>query len=576
MVRAENNPMLAELSIKNFAIIDDLSVRFSEGLTAITGETGAGKSILINAVNLLLGARATPKMVRTGAPEAELEALFFVDPDSPAARFLEEQGHVPEEGLMVRRVISANNRHRVYLNGRLSTMAVLGEITSSLASISGQHAHQGLLKEDVHLLVLDQFAGLMPLREQVEALYNQTVEAVARLKRLEDSRDQDAKERDLLYFQKDEIEQAAIEPDEDQVLEVEKKRLRNAEMLQQTLSGAIEVLYGGDGAVVEQLGMILKGMTQAAEADPALEPFSAILEEKMFGLEDLASELRGHLETIQVDDQRLEEVEDRLDFLSRIKRKYGGSLEAVEAFYKDIEIRLTKLQSASGDAEEARALVKDLGARLASGARELSEKRAKASAGFSKAVTRELDSLGMSKTLFEVGLSFFPPPRNQDSALCVDGHGMEATGMDKAEFMIAPNVGEEPRPLKDIASGGELSRVVLALKAILAKTDDVKTVIFDEVDAGIGGAVADAVGEKLLALSASHQVICITHLPQIARFAVRHLNITKRVSGGRTQSMLTPLEGPARVDEIARMLAGGNITETSRKHALEMLESTVN
>lgn len=568
--------MLAELSIKNFAIIDDLSVRFSDGLTAITGETGAGKSILINAVNLLLGARATPKMVRTGAKEAELEALFYVDSDSSAARFIAEQGDVPEDGLMVRRVISANNRHRVYINGRLSTMTALGEITASLASISGQHAHQGLLKEDMHLLVLDQFAGLVPLREKAEDLFNQTSEAVARLKKLEASQEQDAKERDLLYFQKDEIEKAAIQPSEDEDLEAEKKRLRNAEMLQQTLSGAVEVLYGGEGAVVDQLGMILKGMHQAADADPTLESFTAILEDKMFGLEDLASELRVHLDTIQMDDQRLEEVEDRLDFLSRLKRKYGGSLEAVEAFYRDIGKKLDKLQSASGDVQEARNLVNDLGGQLAKTVKDLSAKRAKASAGFAKAVSKELQSLGMGKTLFEVDLSFYPAPRNGDGPLCVDGHGVEASGMDRAEFMIAPNVGEELRPLKDIASGGELSRVVLALKVILAKTDAVKTVIFDEVDAGIGGAVADAVGEKLMALSSSHQVICITHLPQIARFAGRHLNIAKRVSGGRTQSMLTPLDGPARVDEIARMLAGGNITETSRQHALELLESTVN
>ncbi|ACL05406.1 DNA repair protein RecN [Desulfatibacillum aliphaticivorans] len=568
--------MLAELSIKNFAIIDDLSVRFSDGLTAITGETGAGKSILINAVNLLLGARATPKMVRTGAKEAELEALFYVDSDSSAARFIAEQGDAPEDGLMVRRVISANNRHRVYINGRLSTMTALGEITASLASISGQHAHQGLLKEDVHLLVLDQFAGLVPLREKAEDLFNQTSEAMARLKRLEASKEQDAKERDLLYFQKDEIEKAAIQRNEDEDLEAEKKRLRNAEMLQQTLSGAVEVLYGGEGAVVDQLGMILKGMHQAADADSTLESFTAILEDKMFGLEDLASELRVHLDTIQMDDQRLEEVEDRLDFLSRLKRKYGGSLEAVEAFYRDIEKKLDKLQSASGDVQEARSLVNDLGVRLAKTVKDLSTKRTKASAGFARAVSKELESLGMGKTQFEVDLSFYPAPRNGDGPLCVDGHGVEAAGMDRAEFMIAPNVGEELRPLKDIASGGELSRVVLALKVILAKTDAVKTVIFDEVDAGIGGAVADAVGEKLMALSGSHQVICITHLPQIARFAARHLNITKRVSGGRTQSMLTPLDGPARVDEIARMLAGGNITETSRQHALELLESTVN
>ncbi|MBI9074592.1 MAG: DNA repair protein RecN [Desulfatibacillum sp.] len=566
--------MLAELSIKNFAIIDDLSVRFSEGLTAITGETGAGKSILINAVNLLLGARATPKMVRTGAEEAELEALFFVDPDSPASRFIEEQGQDPGEGLLVRRVISANNRHRVYINGRLSTMTVLGEVASSLASISGQHAHQGLLKEEVHLLVLDQFAGLMPLRERVEALYNQTVEAMACLKKLADSRDQDAKERDLLYFQKDEIEKAAIEPEEDETLEAEKKRLRNAEMIQQTLAMAVDTLYGADGAVVEQLGMIHKGMVQAMEADSALEKYSTVLEEKMFALEDLASDLRVYLDTVQSDDERLEEVMDRLNLLSTLKRKYGGSLEAVEAFYRDIEKRLERLQSQTTDTAAAREAVKVLGEQLATAVQELSQNRAKASSGFAQAVTRELDSLGMGNTLFEVNLIFYPPPRNGDSPLCVEGHGVEDTGMDRASFYIAPNVGEEPRPLKDIASGGELSRVVLALKAILAKTDAVKTVIFDEVDAGIGGAVADSVGEKLLALSVSHQVICITHLPQIARFAGQHLNITKKVSGGRTQSMLTPLDGPARVDEIARMLAGGNITETSRRHALEMLEST--
>ncbi len=568
--------MLAELSIKNFAIIDDLSVRFEDGLTAITGETGAGKSILINAVNLLLGARATPKMVRTGEDEAELQALFFVDGESDAARRMCDQGLNPEEGLAVRRIISTANRHKVYINGRISTMAALSEVTGSLASISGQHAHQGLLKEDVHLLVLDQYAGLMPLRDKVGGLFRRTVEATADLKKLRNLQARDARERELLHFQKEEINKAAVQPGEDADLEAEKTRLKNAEMLYQAVGGAVEELYGAQGAVIERLGGVAKELTKAREVDSALEPVCASLDEKRFGLEDAVSDMRAYLNTVQSDDRRLEEVEDRLDLLSTLKRKYGGSLEAVLEYGQDIDNRLERLENMTRDMEKAQSALKTASTVLGDTAQKLSAKRSAASERFSKSVAGELGSLGMDKTVFAVEITPLPPSGNGDGPLNVDGHGVEAHGMDRAAFLIAPNVGEEPRPLKDIASGGELSRVVLALKAILAKTDAVRTVIFDEVDAGIGGAVADSVGEKLLALSQSHQVICITHLPQIARFAARHLSITKEVSGGRTQSRVTPLDDLGRVDEIARMLAGENVTETSRQHAMELIENTKN
>ncbi len=563
--------MLKELSIKNFTIIDDLNISFSDGLTVLSGETGAGKSIIINAVNLLLGSRATAKLIRTGTKTAELEAIFQVGPESKTAAAMEGSGFDPSQGLLIRRVISHNNRHKIYLNGHLSTMQMLTSITENLASISGQHAHQGLLLEEQHLLILDQFGGLMPLRDKVGALYHEIIPLIRKLKDQKALQGRQAQQMELLEFQKKEIEDAAILPDEDMVLEKERLKLKNAEALYQWVYSSVEGLYDTQGAVAERLNEIKTNLEKACRIDSDLSTITGEVDEVTFKIEDITQGLRAYLKNIELDENSLEAVEDRLDLLGRLKKKYGGSLESVFLHLKATEKELSTVGNLSHSINETEEELSRCHEKLAELTEDLSKKRGQAAKKISRKVEKELAGLKMSNTKFKVDLHTTPAGSNDDTWLSVRGKAMAETGIDHALFLIAPNVGESLKPLANIASGGELSRMVLALKAILADNDSVETVVFDEVDAGIGGSVAEIVGRKLAALADYHQIICITHLAQIAKFGDHHFQITKQVSGGRTRTAIKPLNPKERVDEIARMIGGEKITRATLDHAQEML-----
>jgi DNA repair protein RecN (Recombination protein N) len=339
--------MLKELSIRNFAIIDDLQITFSNGLTILSGETGAGKSIILNAVNLLLGSRASTDLVRTGAKTAELEAIFHISPNSGIAQMMSDQGYDPSEGLLIRRIIARSDGNRVYINGRLATIQLLNSITDNLASISGQHAHQGLLKEDQHLLILDQFSGLMPLRQEMFDHYHQILPLLDELKKLSAIRDRQAEHMELLQFQKQEISEAGIVPGEDAELEQERLRLKNAEALYRIVHGSIDVLYEAPGSVIEKLLEVKKNLEKAGQIDSQLDSGAGRLAESAYHIEDQIEELRSYLKLIQIDEQRLEAVEERLDELSKLKRKYGGSLENVQSQLTAIARELSKVENIS-------------------------------------------------------------------------------------------------------------------------------------------------------------------------------------------------------------------------------------
>ena len=564
--------MLKELSIRNFAIIDDLKIRFSEGLTILSGETGAGKSIILNAVNLLLGSRASAELVRTGAETAELEALFHISLHSGAAKIMSEQGHDPAEGLLIRRIIARSDGNRVYINGRLATIQLLNTITENLASISGQHAHQGLLKEEQHLLILDQFGGLMSLRQDLFEHYNRLLPLIDELKKLKNIHDRQTEHIELLQFQKNEIADSEIAPGEDSELEQERVRLKNAETLYRIVDGSIEELYGASGSVVERLSEVKKNLERAGQIDSKLNTSSDNLAESTYRIEDLVEELRAYLKLAQIDEQRLEAVEERLDTLNKLKRKYGGSLHAVLSKLEAIEQELLNVESISGKITEVEKMIANLHDRSKKLSLKLSRCRKKTAGILAQKIIEALASLKMDQTVFKVELSTIPWNERTESYLKADNYCLTETGIDRAVFMIAPNPGEALKPLASIASGGELSRVVLALKAILAETDSVETIIFDEVDAGIGGGTAEGVGRKLSELANHHQIICITHLPQIAKFGATHFRISKHVIGGRTQTAIRPLSEEDRHKEIARMLGGEKITETTLEHARELLE----
>lgn len=564
--------MLTELSIRNFAIIDDLRITFSDKLTILSGETGAGKSIIVNAMNLLLGSRANAKLIRTGSETAELEALFEVSPESDTAKIIAEQGFDPSEGLIVRRIISNTDRHKIYINGRLSTMQALTEISENLASISGQHEHQGLLKDDLHLHIIDQFAGLVPKRQKVGQLYHQILPLIAKLKKLTSQQHHQFEHLELLNFQKKEIIDASLKPGEDDTLEQELLRLKNAGLILQTIIRSHDLLYGMQGAVVESLVEISKDLQKISEIDPKLVPKVKGLTDAAFQIEDISHELRSYMENIEMDEKRLEQIEARLEMIRKLKRKYGGSIESVVSHLQTIERELSNIENISENIEYLKEELDNLNQKIIAKALLLSEERKKAAQKLSQKVESELADLKMSGTRFVVDI-FQPATENPPSPyLYIGNSSVSENGLDRAEFMIAPNVGEDLKPLANIASGGELSRVVLALKAILAKNDSVETIVFDEVDAGIGGDVAEMVGKKLLTLSKHHQIICITHLPQIAKFGDHHFRISKQVRDGRTRTTIEPIPENDRVRELARMLGGVEITRATLDHAAEMLK----
>jgi DNA repair protein RecN (Recombination protein N) len=564
--------MLRDLSIRDFAIIDDLQIRFEPGLTILSGETGAGKSIIIQAVNLILGSRASADMIRTGADAAEIEAFFNIDPRSPAARAAGEMGYDIGEGLLVRRVISRTEGNRVYVNGRLATLQVLAAVTENLASISGQHAHQGLLKEDQHLLILDRFAGFLPLRESVSALYHEILPQLKRLADLSARQARQAELTELLEFQQREIAAAAVRPGEDRELEQERLRLKNAEALYEMAHGGIETLYGGSGSVADRLAEVRRGFEKMSRIDSRLMPKAEACAEVAYRIEDLVESLRVYLKSLDINESRLEAVEERLDLLNRLKRKYGGSLEAVAEKLTQSTADLAAIDNLAAEIGEVQGRLRELSVRIAKEAAALSKKRREAAKRFAARVAAELSRLKMSGTEFGVALTRLLATADTDPHLAFDGSAVSDSGMDRAVFTIAPNVGEALKPLAAIASGGELSRVVLALKSILAATESVGTIVFDEVDAGIGGGVAEVVGQQLADLARHHQVICITHLPQIAKFGDHHLRISKYVADGRTHTTLTPLMADERAREIARMLGGEKITRLTLEHARELLK----
>ena len=568
--------MLRELFIKNFTIIDNLHIKFSDGLTILSGETGAGKSIIINAVNLLLGSKASSKLIRTGAETAELEALFQIAPESIVARIMEAEGFDKSEELVIKRIISRKDRHSIYINGRLATVQMLNSITENLASISGQHAHQGLLKEDQHLLILDRFGGLMKQRNLVYRYYHEIIPLISMLQELKNTEDKQEERISFLEFQKNEISNASINPGEDKNLEQKKILLKNGEILYKTVHEGVEELYSSQGAIIDRIVEVRKKLEKAAMLDPALTPQTEDLGRSIFNLEDIAEKLRDYRNKIEIDERLLEDVEDRLDVLHKLKRKYGGSFEAIFAHLESINLELSNIANLTEKKAEIRAKLEKLHEKLAGYARNLSEKRKKKAEILAKRVEKELSFLEMSQTKFKISLESISSEKNINSYLTIDKKPVSETGADRATFMIAPNIGEDLKPLSTIVSGGELSRVVLALKAILAENEAVETVVFDEVDAGIGGRVADVVGEKLSLLSCYHQIICITHLPQIAKFGDHHFRISKQVYRGRTVTIIKPLDNKDRVKEIARMLGGVEITRATLAHAHEMLDMAAN
>ena len=556
--------MLRFLSIKRLAVIDSVEVEFHPGLNVLTGETGAGKSILVEAVGLLLGGRASADLVRTGEDTAMIEAIF----DSGDAE------------LVVRREITSQGRSRAYVNGELVTAGALKDLSSQMVELHGQHEHQTLLDPATHLALLDAFGSLESQRAATAVAYEQlraSTEALVLLRRA--GADRGARQ-ELVTFQLGELDRAALvdrppgEPSEDEALTAARQVLANAERVERLCVESYTSLYESDESVLGALGAIWRRVGQLAELDPQFLPYLDAREALKSQLEDLAMFLRRYSDGIQASPARLQQIEERLALLERLKRKYGPTLpdviakrDALRREVHDLEHTDERLGEVEREREAAREAF--LGA-----ARSLGAARRSAAVDFARGLEALLADLAMARTRFDVRFSVEPLPESAWSA----------QGIDQGEFFVSPNQGEDLRPLARIVSGGELSRVMLALKTLTAhaKLSDGAAVdgraggppglIFDEVDAGIGGRVADVVGQKLRSLGAAFQVLCITHLPQIAAAADTHFQIEKRVTGGRTRTSVSRLDDNGRVEELSRMLGGARVTDTIRASAREMLK----
>ncbi len=572
--------MLAQLSIRNFAIVDRLDVAWEPGLNVITGETGAGKSIIIDAVGALLGDKLGPETVRSGADRALVEGVFQVTeaPGEELAALLEEYGLEVEDGALIvsREIAAAGGRGGARVNGRQVPLSVLQQLGEQLVDVHGQSQHMALLRVREQLDYLDRYAGLMAQRVRAARL-------VRELRGVRDERQailaeerQAAREQEMLRHEIAEIERAELREGEEEELQAQRTRLEHVERLRQAASTAYQALSGAEGedgehpGAVDLAGQAVVACQDGARFDPELAELAETLNGAFAQLEDATLKLRSYVDTIEADPAALERIEERLFAIADLRRKYGDSVSEILAYLEQAQNRLESFEHREERLAELDRDEKSLLAELSQVAGELSARRREASARLAEAVERELADLQMRGTHFSVSVVQEADPQGVE----VDGRtvGFDQTGVDRIELLMAPNAGEEPRALSKIASGGELARVALALKTILARADTRPTLIFDEVDVGVGGRTAPVVGQKLWTVAAGgHQVLCVTHMPQVAAFADHHWMVAKREADGRTRTAVSALEAEPRVEELAAMLAGTS-TETARQNVRELLD----
>lgn len=576
--------MLLELTIQNLAIIRDLRISFGPGLNALTGETGAGKSIIIDALGAVLGARASAELVRTGARNASVEAVFDITGSlqrDTLRTLLDEAGIEPEDGMLIlARDVSASGRSIARINGRAVPASTLARIGEQLVDIHGQSDHLSLLRPARHLELLDRFAGTVPEREAFSSLvrdYHSVRNQIDQIVRDERER---ARRIDLLRFQVDEIRASGLRPDEDRELDQERIILTNAERLAGLAAGAYQLLEGGDEldaepspGALDNLRLAADRIEELARFDPSNQELAGQIREVQYLLEDYTQTIRGYSDGIEADPTRLAEIEDRLALINQLKRKYGSTVEEIISYGEQAADELAELDSSEQRVEELQACAGVMKREIGERGLRLSKERRAAAERLSGAVEHAIAELNMGHSTFAVDIR---EHAGHDSIpLTINGSQrlmpFDTTGIDRIEFLIAPNAGEVPKPLARIASGGEMARLMLALKSILSAADATPTLIFDEVDVGVGGRSGQVVGEKLWSLGAEHQVIVISHLPQIAAFSEAHYRITKREREGRTETAVDQLDGETRIDELAAMLDGLPITSASRENAREML-----
>lgn len=552
-----NLNVIAELAVENYAVIERVRVRFHRGLNLLTGETGSGKSIVVDALGLLFGGRASADMVRSGADRARVSGIFEVSPNAALKALLDGAGiEIEENELLVEREILANGKSRAFVNSRPATGALLRELAPHLGEIHGQHDQQQLFRADAQREMLDAFAGV---DDSIAAIYHQWRHASAELEELERTTQEKLRLTDLLTFQRKEIEEVSPRLGEDAELENERRVLRNVVKVEESANAAYAALYDAEESATAQLQVVLKKLDELARIDEGVATIAATLKPAVFMVEEAADALRRYLGKLETDPARLDDIESRLAALEKLKRKYGSTLEEVMTFFENVCRELNAVETSADRQVALKKQVAELAAAFEASAKKLTAARTAAAKKLGKAVETELASLAMERTRVEIRVS--PAPWSD--------HGADAV-----EFLMSANPGEEPKPLEKIASGGELSRVALALKTCASKPGKgmPRTLVFDEVDAGVGGSAAEAVGRRLKKLSAGAQLLCVTHLPQIAGFADHHYYVEKHEERGRTVASIAELTPAQRTKEIGRMLSGETVTTEALKHAERLIK----
>ncbi|MEO8657845.1 MAG: DNA repair protein RecN [Bryobacteraceae bacterium] len=550
--------MLLELLVENYAVVERVSVRFHSGLNVLTGETGSGKSIVVDALGLLFGGRASAEMVRSGADRARISGIFELPADPRVHTLLSDAGIETEESeLLIEREIQANGKTRAFANSRPATAALLKDLAPWLGDIHGQHDQQRLFHPASQLDTLDSFAANASLLELTAVLYKRWHAIGAELAELDRNEQEKLRLADLWNFQRQEIDSAALHPGEDAALEAERRILQNVNRLQETATAAYEALYDVPASAVAQLRIAFRKLEEIARIDATLGEMVETLKPAQIALDEVSRTLQTYVGKLEADPARLEDIESRLALIDKLKRKYGATVDGILTFAADVRSKLEALEST---AERRAALHKErerLRAEYDDAAARLSARRRAAATDLEQRVVAELSGLGMERTVFHVALTACEPT---------------AHGADEVQFLVSPNVGEEPKPMEKIASGGELSRIALALKTCATSSNEAaRTLVFDEVDAGIGGAAAERVGARLKSLAAANQVLCVTHLAQIAGFGSHHYSVEKREVQGRTIAEIEELTGDARVREIGRMLSGNHLTPEALRHAEQLI-----
>ena len=562
--------MLYELHISNLALIDDVTIGFGDGLNVISGATGAGKSLIITALDFILGGRATTEIIKNGAAETTVSGLFQINNDVIAKEIDEKCGvsstsfkdrPIGSE-ILLQRTLDTAGRSRCRINATPITVTMFREIGETLVNIHGQHEHESLLQTANQLLLLDEFAGLSELRGQFSELYQKITEKRKRSEVLKTAQETQRQQIELFKFQIDEIDKAELKPGELEELERERKILMNAEKIHNIVSASYNALYESEDSILQRLKVVIKDIQSAANLDDNINKTQESCSQSLYHIEEAVFELSHYIDSFDFNPQRLEQIECRLHAIQRLKTKYGSTVEDILSYRSELEQKLSELTAASNELDNVDNELQSLLSKLKDIGKKLNKERSLAAIRLAKLVETELSELGMVHGKFSI---HFAPPNFQED-------GMTPYGYDKIEFLISPNPGEEMKPLRKIASGGEISRVMLALKHRVAQADRTPVLVFDEIDANVGSRMGKIIGEKLYDIARAHQVICITHLPQIASYANHQLKVQKIVRNGRTHTIVEKVSGSARLEEIAEMIHGTEKTEITRKQAKEMLK----